>query len=118
MTLSDYQAAFTYAICRFIAEQRHIYHDAKLYRIRMDYAKRSKAENASVGGHPNSTHLHRLAVDLIVDFSEDNGETWDVAKDKDTIWEILHDRWENKYGGSKRILKDLGHFSFEYQGVR
>jgi len=118
MTLGDYQAAFTYAICRFIAEQRHIYSNGNLYRIRMDYLKRSEEENRSVGGHPRSTHLNRLAVDLVVDVSEDNGETWDVAKDTDDIWRVLHDRWETKYNGSKRILKDLGHFSFEYQGVR
>jgi len=117
--LSDYQAEFTYAICRFIATERYIRHDNAIYRVRLDYAKRSKEENARIGGHPNSTHLHRLAVDLIVDKSEDNGDTWIIAVgSEDTIWTILHDRWENKYGGAKRIPEDLGHFSFEYRGVR
>lgn len=62
-------------------------------------------------GHPQSTHRHRLAVDLIA--RVDGVYSKGVSKEAHNL---LHDYWDT-LGGSRRIAKDLNHYSFEHNGV-
>ena len=116
--LADRQAEFTKAIFEFGFRNNPLVLDDVLYRMRLSFSERTPEENKRVGGHPRSTHLSRLAVDLIVDRSTDNGRAWAVAGGDDPIWHLLHERWELDYNGAEIIRGDAGHFSFEYRGVR
>ena len=116
--LADRQAEFTRAFCEFAYRNNPTVLDGVIYRMRLHYCARSNEENKRIGGHPRSTHLSRLAVDLIIDRSTDNGRTWAVAGGDDPVWHLLHERWELDYGGSEIIRGDAGHFSFEYGWVR
>lgn len=64
-------------------------------------------------GHPNSTHRSRLARDFILrkDGVLLSGAAAAAAHNK------LHDFWD-MLGGSKRIARDLNHYSFKHNGVR
>ena len=61
--------------------------------------------------HPNSTHKHRLAIDLAL-FVNDKWQQTETAEYKD-----MHRYWET-LGGAPAVPGDANHFSFEYQGVR
>ena len=118
MLLSDKQAAFSDALVRFLAANRAIEVDGAIYRYRLDYLHRSAEENARLHAHPKSTHIYRLAADILLDKSLDGGVTWEwVDSRDDPAWSIMHQRWED-YGGSPMIQDDPGHFSFEHNGVR
>jgi len=53
--------------------------------------------------HSNSAHKVRLAIDINLDHAENH--------------EKLHDFWD-MLGGSERIVKDMNHYSIEWEGVR
>ena len=119
MTLSDKQAAFFQALVAFVATYDQMVFDGARFRFRLDYARRSREENERIGGHPNSNHLHRLAVDLILDWSDDGDRTWHLLEDgSHPVWRYLHGHWESRFGGAPMIPGDAGHFSFDHEGVR
>ena len=64
-------------------------------------------------GHENSTHRSRLARDFNI--FKNNAYLTGVSADH--AFNTLHDFWD-MLGGSKRIKRDLGHFSFKHNGVR
>ena len=124
MNLSEKQAAFSHSIVRFLREQFpdrggavRVTEDYT-YRYRLSYCERDPVGNKAVGGHPKSTHLSRLAQDIIIDRRRNDMSRWIVLPGKDPLWKELHDDWETIYGGSRMIQGDPGHFSFEHNGVR
>lgn len=118
MKLGDKRAHFTASIAQLIVVIQGLVIDGKQYRVRLDACKRTKAGNRAVKGHPRSTHLSGLAADILLDYSTDNGKSWIwVVSGKDPGYKFLHDIWD-KLGGSRRIKRDMGHFSFKHQGIR
>ena len=83
-------------------------------KLTMSRGYASEAANAADGGHPESTHLHRLAMDinLFVDDEYITGDhpTWHKLGD---YWESLHE--EARWGGR---FNDFNHVSFEWRGVK
>jgi len=63
-------------------------------------------------GHKLSTHREKLAIDLnlFVDGKY-------ITSGGHPAWAILHNYWD-QLGGSKRIIKDMNHFSFKHNGIR
>ena len=74
----------------------------------------SEAANKADGGHPDSCHLHRLAIDLNLfvdgEFITGSHEAWDVLGE---FWESLHLLARNGRGWN-----DANHFSFEWNGIK
>ena len=66
-------------------------------------------------GHLESVHRVGLAADLL--FYIDG--VWLDTKDPRTLetYSMAHDYWDS-LRGSKRIKKDLNHFSFKHSGMR
>jgi len=64
-------------------------------------------------GHDNSTHRVRLARDFNI-FKDGIYLRNEAAK---IAFNKLHDFWD-MLGGSRRIKKDLRHFSFKHNGIR
>jgi hypothetical protein len=66
-------------------------------------------------GHmPGSVHYVRIAQDLNLF----KNKVWlDKGPECEAGFAMLHDYWDS-IGGSKRIDKDMNHFSLEYQGRR
>ena len=121
MNLGEKQAAFSRSIVRFLHE--HFPDGVRVtedhtYRYRLSYCERDPIGNRAVGGHPKSTHLSRLAQDVIIDRRRNNMSKWIALSGKNPLWKELHDDWELTYGGSRMIPEDPGHFSFEHEGVR
>jgi len=90
------------------------------YKLTMGRGYASPKANEADGGHPNSTHLHRLAIDLnlFVDVDDDGKPDW--IEDDHPAWTDLGEYWvwlhtEARWGGS---WGDFNHFSFEWQGVK
>jgi hypothetical protein len=72
-------------------------------------------------GHKRSAHKSSLAIDIRLTRSAD-GTSYGTkrmmpAKEERDGLAAAHDYWDS-IGGSKRIERDLGHFSIKHQGVR
>lgn len=112
MSLGAKQARFALAISHLIQ-----FAAVRGWRLRFGTAYRDPEHNAAVGGHEKSTHLHRLAVDFMLDVRLDNGDWHWVSEGNAPEWKDLHAYWE-MLGGSPMIEHDANHFSFEHGGVR
>lgn len=69
------------------------------------------------GHHPRSTHYKRLACDLNLFVDGEYIESYDQAE---LVWDTLGEFWEGlderaRWGGR---FGDMGHFSFEHEGVK
>ena len=105
MKLSTKQQEFTLAIGKLIN-----YANSLGYGLTFGDAYRSPKVKY---GHKNSTHRSRLAVD----FNLFIGDEYLIGEDAQLAHNVLHDYWDN-IGGSKRIKRDLNHYSFKYKGIR
>lgn len=102
MKLSTKRIQFSYAVAQLVLHAKQLGYD-----VAIDYVKR--CADCKVG-HPQSCHKVALAVDIIIYIK--GAPLRDL-----TVFNLLHDYWES-VGGSDRINVDLGHFSFEYNGMR
>ena len=109
MKKSDLQWEFLKCLALLI-----IYAMKQGYKLTQGRAYASKEANEAVGGHPKSTHLHRLGQDLML-FVDDvwiqgDHEAW---HDLGEHWKTLHPRacWGGDWG-------DYNHFSFSWNGIR
>ena len=105
MTLGDKQREFTHMLGQLISYAYSIGYELTLGRGAV-----TEAANKADGGHKRSLHLSKLAQDFNL-FIAGNFIVDGTAHD------ILHDYWD-KLGGSKRIAKDLNHYSYEHNGMR
>ena len=109
MSKSDLQWEFLQALSLFIG-----YAALKGAKLTMGRGFASEAANAADGGHPESCHLERLAIDLNL-FVDGEYITGDhpVWQDLGAHWKTLHPiaRW----GGD---FNDFNHISFEWNGVK
>lgn len=122
MTLSDKQAAFTAAITDLLNYANLLaYTSTPHLRIRLDYARR--CEFCPVNGLKRSTHISRLAVDLLLDEKQPDG-SWKWVQGRHICFERLGEIWERmgvaldlptRWGGR---FRDYGHYSFEHEGVK
>ena len=117
--LADKQAQFADHVTKFLVLHFPKFYEGSYYRFRFGWTYRTEVENRAAGGHPQSNHRNRLALDLIIDKSPDGigGWIW-VESGDDPIWGYLHEIWRDAYGGASAIPEDANHFSFEYNGVR
>lgn len=106
MTLAEKRCKFTIAMMHLLSVC-----NVRGINVAADMVKR--CESCHVG-HPRSTHRSGLAVDLLF---YDKDWNWIRNPDKDML-HMLHDYWEEYHDGAERIEDDLGHFSFEHNGVR
>jgi len=113
MSKSDFQWEFVQ--CKAILV---MYARLRGYKLTDGRGYASEAANAADGGHPSSTHLHRLAQDFNLFINDDRVERYvtgdSVAwQDLGKFWKSLHERarWGGDWG-------DFNHFSFEWHGVK
>lgn len=71
-------------------------------------------DDDNTGHMAGSTHYIKLGQDLNC-FK--NGVWLDKGPEMEEAFGLMHDFWDSM-GGAKRILKDLNHFSLEWQGRR
>ena len=102
-TLSKKQIAHTSRKARLI-----LYAESLGYAMKETYSLR--CSDCKVG-HPRSLHKEALASDFVII----TGGIVDPVSEKKHA--KLHDFWD-MLGGSKRIKKDLGHYSTAYRGMR
>lgn len=93
--------------------------DGRQRRLRDGYAYRGSRANSAVGGHPGSTHTHRLARDWMLDLWDVDTRRW-IYQTETEAYQELGEFWERldpdaRWGGA---WGDGGHFSFEHDGVR
>lgn len=113
MSKSDLQWEFLQCLCLLVG-----YAKMKGYKLTMGRGYASAAANEADGGHPQSTHLHRLGQDFNL-FLWD-GEEWVWIKEEDMAWHDLGEHWAwlhelARWGGS---WGDYNHFSFEWNGIK
>lgn len=101
--LWDVQVKFLRAVAKLIA-----FAEVNDIELTVGDAYRDPRLHGEVGvkkgyGHPRSVHKMRLAIDL-------------NAKDpSDHV--VLHDHWD-KLGGAQRILEDMNHYAYSWEGMR
>jgi hypothetical protein len=109
MSKSDTQWEFLKCLADLI-------HFAELggYKFTMSRGYASEAANAADGGHPESCHLHRLAIDLNL-FVDGEYITGDHP-----VWNELGEYWESLHplACNGRTFNDHNHFSFMWNGVK
>lgn len=110
MTLGEKQELFSFLVAQLI-----IFAYSRGYGVRMAWAYRSPEANALIGGHPNSNHTRKLAIDL--DLFRD-GEYLTESSDHEPLgvfWESLHPecRWGGRFSNP-----DGNHYSLEFEGMK
>lgn len=108
MTLGDKQRMFTGMIARLI-----LHAEALGYALTFGDAYRDPRVTY---GHPNSTHRHRLAVDLNL-FKKDGTGVWRYCAST-AAHEPLGLYWESIGGTWGGRFEDGNHYSIEHNGVR
>ena len=112
--LTDRQAAFTLATAHLILHANHLG-----YRVRYGDCYR---DPRCPYGLTNSAHKTRLAVDLMLDIKNENGE-W-VWQQTSEAYLPLGEWWEAEYKhyaaawGGRFQKRDGNHFSFSWDGVK
>jgi hypothetical protein len=104
MKLSEKRVAFTLAQAKLVV---FAYEELGLY-LAGDYWKR--CPDCPKNTLKYSCHEDALAIDFIVYLRG-------IPLADLSVFNKLHDKWD-ELGGSERIEGDLGHFSFEHNGVR
>jgi len=102
MKLSEKRVDFTLAQALLV-----MWANEQGWQIAGDHWKR--CEDCPVG-LKNSCHKIALAIDFIVYLKG-------IPLTDLSVFNKLHDKWDS-LGGSERIEGDLGHFSFEHNGMR
>lgn len=102
MKLGQRQEEFSKAHSRLL-----LYAESLGYGVRQKHLMR--CQDCKVG-KVNSVHKSSLAVDIRLTI---DGK---LVNDYEKHHNILHDYWD-KLGGAPRIPHDLGHYSFEWQGM-
>lgn len=83
------------------------------YGVASDFLKRCSSCKV---GRKNSCHKIGLAVDLNI-YDKDGRYLDGKHPDTFIVHSLAHDWWD-KNGGSKRIMRDLNHYSFAHNGMR
>lgn len=81
------------------------------YELTMGRGYASPASNKADGGHPNSNHLNRLAIDLNL-FKD--GEFLTETEDHQPLglfWESIGGTWGGRFN-------DGNHYSIEHNGIK
>lgn len=88
-----------------------LYAETQGYEMAIGYWTRSSEENARVGGHPQSLHLWKLAVDVDLFRNGRYLSSTESHRQLGEFWESLHPlcRWGGKWG-------DGNHYSIEHGG--
>ena len=112
--LTDRQAAFAQAVAALILKAH-----ALGYRVRLGDCYRSPEVKY---GHPKSTHRNRLAVDIMVDRKDAQGnwrwcEDWREYAALGEWWEAEYREYDAAWGGRFQE-RDAVHFSFPWGGVK
>lgn len=115
MSKSDLQWQFLQCLCLLIG-----YAKLKGYKLTMGRGYASADANEADGGHPESTHLHRLAIDLNLFIWNEDTLKWDWISGDHSAWDDLHEYWVwvhdlARHGGG---WGDHNHFSFEWKGIK
>lgn len=76
------------------------------------YSNAYMKQGSNDGRKDNSTHRIRLAIDINLWIDDEY-----VTSGDHPAWAELHNYWD-KLGGSKRIKRDMNHFSYKHNGVR
>ena len=112
--LTDRQAAFALAVAHLILQA-----DRLGYRVRWGDCYR---DPRCPYGHPQSAHKSRLAVDLMLDIRDGNGN-WVWRRDSESYlplgewWEAEYAQYDAAWGG-RFPQGDGNHFSFPWRGVK
>jgi hypothetical protein len=102
MTLLEKQFRFTHMVAQLILHAEQLGYSVTLGEAwRLPHATH---------GHPQSTHKHRLAIDLNLF----RGGVWLTSGAEHGP---LHDYWDS-IGGAPRIDGDMNHYSLAHNGVR
>lgn len=105
MTLGQKQREFTRMLGLL-----NVYAYSIGYELTLGRGAVSAAANKADGGHKASLHLLKLAQDYNL-FKDDEYLTDGTGHD------VLHDYFD-RLGGSKRIAKDLNHYSYPHGNMR
>lgn len=121
--LSDKQAKFTIAemelLCYGVALAITM---EPMVRMRGDFATR--CAECRVNQHPQSTHISRLARDILIDEYDSDRRTWRWVRGEHPFYTKMGEFWVRygvlqgfpaRWGGE---WGDYGHFSFEHNGVK
>lgn len=117
--LGDKQARFTRCQALFVLWVNAVpANNGQRRRLRDGYAYRDRQCNSAVGGHPNSTHTHRLARDWVLDLWDEERQKW-VYQTETVAYTELGEYWESldpdaRWGG---LFGDGNHMSFEHAGI-
>jgi hypothetical protein len=106
MTLRQKQSMFISMLARLI-----LYAESLGYELTMGRGYVSPAANKAEGGHPRSTHLYKLAIDLNL-FK--NGKYLSSTKSHESLgiyWESMGGTWGGRFN-------DGNHYSIEHNGVK
>ena len=106
MKLGDKQRKFTGMLNDLIS-----FAEDQGYELTLGRAAVSVAANAADGGHPNSLHLRRLAIDLNL-FKDDVY----LRDTEDHI--LLGEFWESIGGTWGGRWNDGNHYSLEHEGMK
>lgn len=106
MTLRQKQSKFMFMLARLI-----LHAETLGYELSMGRGYASAAANDADGGHPNSNHLNRLAMDLNL-FKD--GKYLSATSDHEPLglyWESIGGTWGGRFN-------DGNHYSLEHNGVK
>ena len=109
--LTDKQARFA----SMFGQLLHFVDTLPDHRVRVSWGYRSPAANKLIGGHPRSTHISRLAEDVILDKRINGKWVWQKST---AAYKPLGEFWESIGGTWGGRFDDGGHFSLEHNGVK
>ena len=81
------------------------------YELTMGRGYASEAANAADGGHPNSTHLYRLAMDFNLFKDGKYLRSTESHRPLGEYWESIGGTWGGRFN-------DGNHYSLEHNGVK
>jgi len=109
------QVKFVHMVCQLLHYANRISTADKQYVFTFDHAYRAPECNRAIGGHPNSLHTKRLAIDLNLFLIEGDNVTY-LTETKDhepfgLFWEDIGGSWGGRF-------EDGNHYSLEFEGMK
>jgi len=108
MTLREKQSTFMWMLADLIRHADHLG-----YELTMGRGYVSPEANEAVGGHPESNHLNRLAIDLNLFKDGRFLRTTEAHRPLGEYWESIGGAW-----GGRFAKGDGNHYSLEHNGVK
>lgn len=115
MSLSSRQIEFTYAIGKLIQAAYNLGYQLTFGDAYRDSRVHGGFGQTKPGSYSSKNSVHK--VRLAVDFNVFKNNILLEGKEALEAHHAIHNEWD-KLGGSERILKDLNHYSFIYNGYR